>query len=954
MKTHTGLFGFPFILLCVLAAGCSLLESETDKAERYYQAGVMALEAEKADEAEIHFMNAIQKIPFHAKAHYQMGLLYIQKKQLYLAVRELNTAIKQDPGLYEAKQALILLSYHSRGHEHAVSLCEDFIRNRGDDLKVLTIWGDSLLNLKKSKDALGVLKKAVEAYPEDPEARIYLAKALLAQNQRDDALQMMEKAARLAPDDISVRIALARFYETVADHNAAEKAYLEICSAFPKDPMSYDASAQHYLRRNRLDEAQAILSRAFSSGLKGPRLHRTLGQIHHYRKEFEQALQSLHSAVAGSKGAELRENLMFLADYLVFLRDRSTAISTYEKILEGWPDAVSVDLRIVELMISEGRDGEAKTRADRIIAVHPDNAYAHLLRGLLFVKDGRVSEARKEFNAARSLAPDSPEPHYYYGLTFLSEGDYKISLSEVCTALEKAPNLWPARLALAFIHYKTGKSLQSIEILDRILAEQPGNHRARLLRGSAYQKIGNHERATADYRYAIEHHPGLPETALVRLRLAECYESLGKLDESLAQLSILLDSGTDTQRPLERMVRIHMRNGDYVTALDLCDARLEKEPANIGVALLKSEVLIHDAPFETAKIYISELIEKNPLSDRAYFLMGKLYQKQGDLRSSVEMFHKYNHIGPKNTEGYIELANTYQFMEKLAEAAQTYEEFIHANGFSAAIGNDLAYLYAELGRDLDKALELANKAWEAMPGSPGVADTLGWVLLKRRSPVPAKKYLEEAVRIQPDNPLILYHLGVAEYDGHRFDHAQKRLQEAIDLGLGGKEKTSAATMMENIRFIEKTMRSAENLERRGECEEAISACEELVRKVGFHAPAGRMLARLYADSGTRLDFALQMAEKSLSHDPDNPEAADALGWVYLKKGSPLLAKKYFHEAVRLDPKVSKFHYHLGIAMNEQRDFSGARRALRTAVDLGLHGEQAEHARKMLERKGDAQ
>jgi len=936
------------VLFCTPSPGCSLFESKTEKAERFFQSGLAALEADKLDEAEIHFQNALQKNPYHAKAHHRMGILYIQKKQLYLAVRELNTAVKQDPALYDAKQALIQLSYQTRGFERAISLCEDFTRNKGNDLGVLTIWGDSLLNLKRGTEAVQVLRKAVEAFPNDPSARIYMAKALLSEKQKDEATRMMENAARLRHEDISIRIALARFYETITDQKAAEDAYSGIRSDFSKDPTAHHVMAQYYLRRGRLDEAQGVLSHAFSLNLQDSRFHRTLAQIHHFRNDFGGALRSFQSAVSESEGLEQRENLLYLADYYTFLRNRPMAISTYERILEKWPGLLLAELRMVELLIAENKDEQAMAIAEKVIAGHAENPYGHLLRGLLHVKGNNIPEARKEFDIARNLAPDLAESHYYYGLTFLNEGDYRISLSEISTALDKDPASWAGRLALAYIYFKTGKAGSSLEILDKILGERPENLQARLLRGSVHQRLGNHERASADFGFALERDSDLPEAEKLRMRLADTYQSLGKPDKALDQLSMLMNSG-DTYRPLERMVRIHMGMGDYGKALDLCNTHLEKDPGNTGIALLKSEVLIRHGSFENAKEYISGLLEKNP---RAYFLMGKLNQKHGRLEDSIAIFQAYNQRTPKNIEGFIELANTHQFMGKLDKAAETYEEFLKLHGFSASIGNDLAYLYAESGRNLDRALELANQARKAMPDSPGIADTLGWVHVKRKGPVLALKYLEEAARAQPDSPLILYHLGVAEFEGNHFTGARKRLQEAIRIGLVEKEKNSAAAMLAKILSFESAVKQAEELRRRGELEKAIQVCEELLGKAGFHPKGALLLARLYADTGKKLDRALEIAEKCFSHDPNDPDSADSLGWVYLKRGSALLAKKHFDEAIRLDPKKPLFHYHLGIVLNDQKDFSEARKAFRKAVDLGLDGKQAEHAIKMLERKGD--
>ena len=53
---------------------------------------------------------------------------------------------------------------------------------------------------------------------------------------------------------------------------------------------------------------------------------------------------------------------------------------------------------------------------------------------------------------------------------------------------------------------------------------------------------------------------------------------------------------------------------------------------------------------------------------------------------------------------------------------------IDPNNFVA--GNNLAYILAERGTDLNTALSLAQGARKSQPENPSTADTLGWVYYK--------------------------------------------------------------------------------------------------------------------------------------------------------------------------------------------------------------------------------
>jgi tetratricopeptide (TPR) repeat protein len=75
----------------------------------------------------------------------------------------------------------------------------------------------------------------------------------------------------------------------------------------------------------------------------------------------------------------------------------------------------------------------------------------------------------------------------------------------------------------------------------------------------------------------------------------------------------------------------------------------------------------------------------------------------------------------------------------------------------AASMNNLAYLLAETGDNLDEALKLARQAVSKAPGQPYFADTLGFVYLKRNQNDDALEIFNNLVRKYSDDPAFSYH-----------------------------------------------------------------------------------------------------------------------------------------------------------------------------------------------------
>ena len=83
--------------------------------------------------------------------------------------------------------------------------------------------------------------------------------------------------------------------------------------------------------------------------------------------------------------------------------------------------------------------------------------------------------------------------------------------------------------------------------------------------------------------------------------------------------------------------------------------------------------------------------------------------------------------------------------------------------------------------------------------------------------------------------------------------------------------------------------------------------------------------------------------------PDSPEIADKMGTIYLKKGSLLLAKNKFREAIEGMPKNPLFRFHMGLLLYEEQDYPKASETFEKALKLGLNEEEATIARNLMEK-----
>ena len=133
----------------------------------------------------------------------------------------------------------------------------------------------------------------------------------------------------------------------------------------------------------------------------------------------------------------------------------------------------------------------------------------------------------------------------------------------------------------------------------------------------------------------------------------------------------------------------------------------------------------------------------------------------------------------------------YDAQQKYDKAKEYYQEALKINPNFAPGANNLAYLLAETGENVDVALNLAQNVKQQFPDDPSISDTLGWIYYKKNVFSRAIVYLKEANHKIQNNPMMRYHLGMAYYKNGEKENARRELKKALELNpkFSGSEET---------------------------------------------------------------------------------------------------------------------------------------------------------------------
>jgi Flp pilus assembly protein TadD len=143
----------------------------------------------------------------------------------------------------------------------------------------------------------------------------------------------------------------------------------------------------------------------------------------------------------------------------------------------------------------------------RVLAVDPANARAHVAAGVALRMAGRLGEARAAFARAIELDPRDHAAAYESGLAAQLSGDAAAALAGFGRSAELRPEFFPAHFAAGIAHAERREWALAAARFRRVLELRPGDPQAQLQLALALAREGRHEEAQATFSRALADHP---------------------------------------------------------------------------------------------------------------------------------------------------------------------------------------------------------------------------------------------------------------------------------------------------------------------------------------------------------------------------------------------------------------------------------------------------------------
>jgi tetratricopeptide (TPR) repeat protein len=149
-------------------------------------------------------------------------------------------------------------------------------------------------------------------------------------------------------------------------------------------------------------------------------------------------------------------------------RDLRAAITLDPGFLAAMANLIAVDLQRGDL-------SEARSIADRFLALAPDSARALYARGIVALQAGDAATARADFGKLLHANPAYAVAHYDLALAEEHLGHLDAAERELRTALSLAPTYARAEFALGAVLLRQGRKIEAREAFVRTMRDATGD-----------------------------------------------------------------------------------------------------------------------------------------------------------------------------------------------------------------------------------------------------------------------------------------------------------------------------------------------------------------------------------------------------------------------------------------------------------------------------------------------
>ncbi len=723
------------------------------QARRYVDNGNKFYEKSKFKEASIMYRRALQKDLRFGEAYYRLALADIKLAAYGDAVRALRRAVELEPDNTDAaiKMSDILMA----------AIGQD--RDRGADL---------MKEVKQQADKL--LQKDPNSY----DGHRIAGQLALLQKDAPGAVKQFELANRAKPDQTD--LSLAYFQALLGNQQApeAEKMGLAVIDRNKTFTPMYDLLYVYYMQSKRVPDAERILQRKIEMNPQRGDYLIELATHYLFTKQNDQ-VDGVLRRLADEK--QFPDGHLLAGDFLYFrAHDYDRARAQYQAGADASRgDKLLYQKRLVELLTGTGRNQEANDLLATILKNAPNDSDAVAMRAALMLVTGDLKQINQAVNDLQSLVAKTPDNYmlrFNLARAYAAKNDIEQARLQLEAAVKSRPDFMIARDMLSRVYINQREYGKALKEADEVIAQNKNDLLARLNRSTALMGIGDSQKARQEIDTVLAIAPNNMDARYQAGYLAWAQKDYKRAEEVFGDL---YKTNPKDPRGVIGLTETLAGQNRINEAIKLIQDSISHEPDRQDFRVALANLYVRDLRFDEAVNVYQQLLKKDPKSPDLLLRLAETQRRKGDVNGAIETFRSASQAAPADPRPLLQLGLLLDGTGRRDQAKPIYEQILKIQPDHPIALNNLAFIKAEEGQDLDEALTMAQRARQGLPNSPDVMDTLGWIYLKKNLSDDAIRTFKELLAADPSRASYHYHYGMALLQKGDRPSAKKELETAI-------------------------------------------------------------------------------------------------------------------------------------------------------------------------------
>jgi tetratricopeptide (TPR) repeat protein len=381
-----------------------------------------------------------------------------------------------------------------------------------------------------------------------------------------------------------------------------------------------------------------------------------------------------------------------IIDYFTEQYNYKDAISAVCLAIRQHPNASSMQLRYVQLLIETSKPGKALGIIRRIGDTESANYELYLAKGIALNMTGKHLEARSSFEKALKLCGDSKdEVAYDIAQSFMQIGMHSVAVKYLFLAYHFNHNNILVLFDLALNYEKLGCPEKSILYYSRYLDLDPFAEHVWNNLGLMYTDMDCYEKAGEAFDYALAINPQFYPAYFDK---ADMLVLSNNIRGAIAVYVELLEEDSSNTRAMCDMGTCYEQIGDYQRALAIYNQALEISQECSDAWFGLGMIYFRQKKYNISIDNLKKAVGIQPANADYWFMLGKVYSSARKLNWAIYAYSRASELNPFDYEACMECAQVLFRKKRIGEAVNMLIQLYQYNCDNAIINYRLAAYYA--------------------------------------------------------------------------------------------------------------------------------------------------------------------------------------------------------------------------------------------------------------------